>query len=416
MDFDLESKVEELIELWPKKRDKATKDIERKYLLSVINTEEIFLKIKNIIEIKIEDIPVPKLTSLYATVKYQLGLNQESGSLKENKTQPAVKTEYVKPVIINPNKETEKVFNFIWEIWPRNPDFVERRQPALEAFSSASKVFALPDLQTACSAYADSFNEASANYVYSKTLKNFVSDGEMVEHWLETASIKTNNKVGKEVFEAAYAWYPDFTNKKADKTKEAAWVHYWRNVSPEDRLDFNAACRCYRQKRRSAWWAAGGVEISTEEISMYTRGFATFVQVWKEAAKTDIYTINELVEAKHGMVSLFLIEELKRQNLDVINIFGWNDGPFFANMVLKYYFSKGLSIKDGILAGLRQVPKVVDEKLNSKEYIMKIKDRELAKSQLIGYDAEKMAASVYQKLLDVKLTEMPAEREPCLID
>lgn len=401
--MEMEDKVEELIDLWPKKRDRDSKIIEKRYLSEVILSEEVFQAVKNAMEIKIEDTNPAKLPALIAFVKSCLVVptTPEKTIQEKSSQEPAA-------IKVQDNKDAERLFLTIWDMWPRNPDFLERRQPALDAFISAARVFPLATLQTACITYADSFNDGSNSTVYAKTLKNFILDKELVEHWVSICSNKENNKGDREAFESAYSWYPDFSNKKTDKIREISWVNYWRNLKREDRLDFNAACRCYRQKRRSAWRAECG-EVSLETIAMYTKGFSAFVIEWKDAINTGLYTKNEIVETKCDMFGDFLVQELKENDLDVLNIWGWSDGPFFSTMALKYMFSKGFSVKDAVYEVLKQAPSVVEEKLNGNDYILKIKDPVLAKEQMIGYNAESLAAKMYQRLLEVKLIEMPVE-------
>jgi hypothetical protein len=305
------------------------------------------------------------------------------------------------------SKELEKIFFQVWGSWPRNPDYVERRQPALAAFLSTAKVFPLETLQKACKSYSDSFGEGSNTSTYAKTLKNFLLDKELVEHWIELSSKKNTNQEDKACFEVAYAWFPRFTNKESSKTKDSSWVHYWRKVLPEERLEFLVACRCYRQKRRSAW-REEGKEVTMDEIAKYTRSFSTFVGEWKEAIKGDIFGMADLVEAKHDMVGDFLVKCLKEAGLDVVNIWGMNEtGSFFTYMAMKHLYNKGMGIKEAVSYMLRQAPKVVEDKLKTTDYLHKIADVELAKRQMAGYDADALAALVYQKVLDAKLLEMP---------
>jgi hypothetical protein len=416
MEFDADSKIEELVDLWPKKREMSIKAVERKALAFFIKTEEDFQVVKNSIEIRVEDQGSNKFPELVAFVR-PLFCKQPSVSTKEisNQTDDVHLAKDSLPASqADLSKHAERLFLTIWDVWPRNPEFIERRQFALDAFVSAAKVFPLASLETACRAYADSFNEGSNSAVYTKTLKNFVSDKELVEHWLAMSSNKSSNKESKAIFENAYAWYPDFTNKKATKVKDASWVMYWRHVKSGEQLDFNAACRCYRQRRRSAFRAECG-EMSLETIATYTKSFGTFVTEWKTAVETGVYSKNELVDAKFDMVGDFSVRELKENGLDVVNIWGWTDGPFFSNMALKYMFSKDLAIKDALIAVLKQAPAVVEEKLKSTDYMLKIKDPELAKSQMEGYNAEELAAKVYQRLLEVKLTELPVEPIECTL-
>jgi hypothetical protein len=409
MDFDLDSKIEELIELWPKKRDREFKAGEQKILEGFIKTEEDFQFAKNSIEVKIEDGNNNKLPNL-------VGFIAPLFNKKEQPKETLSVQEYQQPLepVFNKTqdnkKDAEKLFLTIWDIWPRNPEFVERRQPALDAFVSAARVFPLTDLETSCRAYADSFNDGSSNGVYSKSLKNFVSDKEMVEYYIEIFNNKSRNKDNKTVFESTYAWYPDFTNKKTPKVKEASWVQYWRFIKKEDQLDFMAACRCYKQKRKSTWRSENG-EMSREAIATYTKGFNAFVTEWKDAVKTGIYSNRELLEAKHDMLGDFLVQELTDNGLDVVNIWGWDDGPFFSNMALKYMFSLELSIKEAILELLKKAPEVVEQKLKATDFILKIKDADLAKKQMEGYDAVVLTEKVYQRILAVKLLEMPVEEK-----
>jgi hypothetical protein len=138
MDFDLDSKIEELIELWPKKRDREFKAGEQKILEGFIKTEEDFQFAKNSIEVKIEDGNNNKLPNL-------VGFIAPLFNKKEQPKETLSVQEYQQPLepVFNKTqdnkKDAEKLFLTIWDIWPRNPEFVERRQPALDAFVSAAR-------------------------------------------------------------------------------------------------------------------------------------------------------------------------------------------------------------------------------------------------------------------------------------
>jgi len=249
--MDLAVDIEELVDAYPKKRDKTFKAVEVLALKDLIKSEEDLQLVKNAIEIKLEDCAtsrLPKLALLVMDCLKTPVVHKPKPTVTEN-AEPATSLYQTE----DNSKELEKVFFQVWGSWPRNPDYVERRQPALAAFLSSAKVFPLEALQKACKSYSDSFGDGSNTTTYAKTLKNFLLDKELVEHWIELSSKKNTNQEDKAFFEIAYAWFPRFTNKESTKTKDASWVHYWRKVLPEERLEFLAACRCYRQKRRSAW-------------------------------------------------------------------------------------------------------------------------------------------------------------------
>ena len=403
--MDLAVDIEELVDAYPKKRDKAFKASEVLALKDLIKSEEDLQLVKNAIEIKMEDCATSRLPRLAVLVMDCLktpAVHKAKPTVTEN-AEPATSLYQTE----DNSKELEKAFFQIWGSWPRNPDYVERRQPALAAFLSSAKVFPRESLQSACKSYSDSFGDGPNTTTYAKTLKNFLLDKELVEHWIELSSKKDDRQEDKAFFEVAYAWFPRFTNKESSKTKEASWVHYWRKVLPEERLEFLAACRCYRQKRRSAW-REEGKEVTMDDIAKYTRSFVSFVSEWKEAIKGDIFGVADIVEAKHDMVGNFLIKCLKESGLDVVNIWGSNEpGPFFTHMAMRYCYNKGMTIKEALVYMLRQAPKVVEDSLKATDRISKMANEELAKQQMSGYDADALAALVYQKILDAKLLEKP---------
>jgi len=325
----LEQKVANLVDMWPKDRKNTAKEIEIKLLLQNIKDESQFQELLNAVEIKIEDTPVKKLPAL---AMFAMGVLN-----KNNKSVTPAPVITNKPVKVNKaedaNKKIEKSFNYIWDIWPKNPDYVEKRQRALEAFSSQVRALPLEEVQSACVAYAESFNEGPS--IYAKTMKNFLSDRELLGHWMEVSKNKANNKVDRDHFEAAYSRYPDFNNKTADKTIDSGWVVYWRKIQLSERLEFMAACMAYGDARRQLF-RNDNFDYSKEEIVYYTKSFASFCSEWTKYEDNGLFDKFQLAQAKLDLTGNFIVQCLKENGVDVLNLWGKTDsGPFFSHMGLK---------------------------------------------------------------------------------
>lgn len=387
---ELELKIESLIDRWPKKRSALTKAYEKEELLELIKTEEDFQNVFNSFEVKLEDTKAVKLPGLVVFIRGLLSKNENQTSLPEEKETKSV----VLTKVFNPNKEIEKAFNEIWDQWPKNPDFVERRQNALNAFIQAANTIGLEQLKTSCQTYVMNFNDASG--VYAKTLKNFVSDKELVEYYLELTKHTENREYEKACFETAYAWYPEFTGKNSPKTKDASWVVYWRNIADTERIDFLAHVRAYRLKRKYV-----------DEEHNYTKSFQNFVNEWRHAAEYDILTKREIMEGKDSVGGWFLVKLLLENGLDVENIWGGHYMSFFTESAMKCLYMQGYSFKDALFYMLSKAPEEVKERWDAKDPLYKMRDRELAKQQMIGFDPKALTEKVYNEFIKIKLFEMP---------
>ena len=393
---ELDSKIDELIELWPRLRKGDVKLLEKKSLCNLIKTQEDYQKVRNEAEIAIEDNKsvnkLPNLCSIAVRVLKHGAYSGKSTKPVESEVNINFTKKTEQP---STNSKLESMFANIWDVWPKNPDFVERRQNAFNAFVQVSGVMTPEDLQSACCAYANNFNDGSG--VYAKTLKNFLTDKDLVSYWLDISKRKDDLVYDKECFNAAYAWYPGFSGKDNPKTKDASWVIYWRNVPKDNRIEFLAAVMAYRAVKNRC----------NEDESIYTKSFQNFVLEWEDAVKYNIYTKRDLMEAKGDLSGYFFVKTLLECGLDVDNIWGGEYMSFFSDSALKHLYMQGSSFKDALLKMLQEAPSVVEFKLSAKNGLLMMKDPELAKRQMVGFDAAILAEKVYDIFIKTKLTEMP---------
>lgn len=401
--MDVESLILEIVNLWPKKRSQEDKASEIAMLSSMFKSNEEWQQIKDAVEMKIEDLlPGSKIPSL---VPFVLGVSPPSGSRLPKVSAVVSNTGSGGGLYGDDIDQTEalKLFEKISNIWPQNPGYTEPTESAQVAFLAAARVIPLETLEKACQAYSDSFQRGMSSQVYAKTIRKFVSDKKLVEHWYEFSKSRSNYSLEEiNQFNAAYAWYPDFTNKKLKKTQEAGWVMYWRNVPIDERLDFLAIVQAYARKRRAE---CRSQELSAEEAIQFTKSFNSFTTEWGEALEGVA-----LREAKADFCCRLLVSLFVKHGLNVINIWGESGDcqPMFRG-VLTFYFQSE-SIKKAILTATKRTLEIPDE---TKKYGLSIKDRKTAEEQVaeVAKNPEAFAERVYQELVALKLTEMPIERK-----
>lgn len=395
--FNESEKWDELVELWPKKQGDLYWARDKAAFSKKVKSDEDFEKLKNHIECLLEDSPINKIGSLSDIINDLFKSNKKSAE-----TQPQVAS---KPVLDHNelyqktnDPELSRVFIKIWEVWPRMPDFLERRSFALEAFLSAARVLPLSDIETACLAYANAFGDGSMTY--PKSLKRFLGDKEGLDEWLQRANNKKGNEVIKKQFEAAYANYPQFTGKGVDKTREASWVAYWRAIKSDEKLDFLAMVKLYRRQRKGEMIDR---DQSEEECVMYTKSFVAFVGEWRQ-----LFTGNKVAEAKADIFAEHAIAYAKELGLDLNNIWGFDFPPFFVR-VLTYLCGTAGNIKEALREGIQRTVNLVTEAKNDPKKYHNILDMDKAIKEIENLDVDGFSTLVYNKILETKLYEIPLE-------
>jgi hypothetical protein len=397
--------IAEILANWPKKRDNETVGMERSFLELLKDDGLDLLKVKEMVEVKIEDTAsvgrLPPLCTLLHAIRRQSGVGI-APPMSPLLAVPDVTATglYSSPI---DNTEAINIFDEIYSVWPQNPGFTERKENAQAAFLTALRVFPLKDLKTSCHAYADSFGDGSSSQTYAKSLKNFVSDRDLVKHWLDFSTSRSCvSDIDKQHFAAAYAWYPEFSNKKSPKVRDSSWVKYWRHIKPEERLDFMSYCQEYAKVRRNETRVQ---ELNSDESTQYTKSFSNFVSDWRY-----VFEGRRIVDAKADFCSHVVISLCIKNDLDVVNIWGpGTEGPFFYG-VLGFYFGSLPTIKDAILAAITKTLEVVKTKIREPETFCGIQNLALATKQVATINPVEFANRIYKVLMDTKLVELPRKK------
>jgi hypothetical protein len=388
--FDSDAYYAELCELWPKKRSEFDCDRDKIAFVSKIVKQESYDEIKNIVECLVEDTGIPaKLPNLSEViVKYARtrGKPMSSGTTVLTTAPPVDVEELYQRTN---NKEASEAFIRVWNIWPRVPDYVERHKLALEAFLAAAKVFPPADLETATTAYANAFNSMTGGQIYPKSLKNFVSDINLLEEWVERARVAKSRAVDRTHFEAAYAWYPEFSGKGSERTIDASWVVYWRKVLLEERLDFLAYVNLYRRDRNQG----DGIQ--------FTKSFVVFC-----AEHKNMFSGPQVREAKTSLFARHVEPLALANGLDLRNIWGDNNDQPFTVQALTC-LCETMLIKQAIREWFQRSVQIVWGCSSGNEKLHKIKDLVLAEEQVKSVDVDKLTDAVYNAIFDQEITKKP---------
>jgi hypothetical protein len=185
--------------------------------------------------------------------------------------------ESASPIQLDPiSPRAQEVFQEIRAAWPVNQDHPEALSVAKKAFDLASQTRDVEDLRTACLAYCEAWFSGEITYPRPYWLKNFLGRDELIDDWISKAKYKPNLEELK-VFDAVWAWYPNFTNKEKARIEKDSFEYWRRMVKSEDYFDFMVAVRAYRMERKDKTEEAEG-----EDQSQFTKGFVNFTKEWRD--------------------------------------------------------------------------------------------------------------------------------------
>jgi hypothetical protein len=269
--YDTTSLYEEIDSLWPIKRTPAQKAEEKQALQSCVNSENDAQSMRTKIEIKVEDnLPkkLPTLISLFAL----------PGPCKARPV-------YAVPAPSEPEEEpvddVTEAFDAILAAWPES-DYKQNEKYARLAFVACCRVKPLEDVKRACKKYIEDMNDPAKASTHIMGIKKFVSEDDILDNWLHKASFVPSN-YDSSFFDAAYAIYPDFSNKNQEKAREESLSFYRRFVKEEEAVDFYCAVKAYSSVRKDDIKAAQFKEgYDSSNDSQFTKKFINFIRCWKQ--------------------------------------------------------------------------------------------------------------------------------------
>jgi hypothetical protein len=201
--------------------------------------------------------------------KYDKPLGMVKRTVSVELVSPSVSVEPISP-------RAQEVFQEIRAAWPVNQDHQEALSVAKKAFDSTCQTRDVEDLRTACLAYCEAWFNGEITYPRPYWLKNFLGRDEIIDDWIGKAKYKPSPEEMK-VFDAMWAWYPNFINKEKPKTKLDSFEYWRRMVKPEDYFDFMVAVRAYREERKDK-----AEEAEEEDQAQFTKGFVRFTKEWRD--------------------------------------------------------------------------------------------------------------------------------------
>lgn len=266
MPIDYDLLYEEIDGVWPVKRVFTVKELEKKRLQELVKTEEDVRKLKNKIEIEIEDKKdIRKLPVL---------VNLIQSAFRQVTYQPIVSELYVVEASKEPN-EAENLFEEIYHVWPEN-EFRQNKKFAKQAFLEAAKKHSLEDLKAACQRYVEENSSPEKASLSVLGIKRFVSEDDILDNWIARSKTPVDN-YDTSHFDAAWAWYPEFKDNDKPEVKKDSLAFYKRFVKGNDVVDFYCAVKAYRSERIQE--AKEYEDINDEE--KYTKKFYNFIRQWK---------------------------------------------------------------------------------------------------------------------------------------
>jgi len=275
--IDYDKILEEINELWPiKNRPKETRDIEKENLPLRIKNEQDWLKLKNKLEIVIEDNKnnIKKTPTLLNIIS---SFGQETVII----TNQVIVTEQVIP---QEDSKVNSVFEEIFSSWPEN-EIKQNKKYAKQAFVAACKKYSLEEVQKGCVRYITENTDPNKASINVLGIKRFVSKDDILENWIARCE-EPLVKYDTAWFDAAWEWYPDFKDKDKPETRDDSLRFYKRFIKNEEMIDFYCAVQAYRSNRR--------VEIKDAEFNdeygpgddlKYTKKFYNFIREWKQHDK-----------------------------------------------------------------------------------------------------------------------------------
>jgi hypothetical protein len=264
---------EEINGIWPvKNRPKDVRDIEKENLVARIKTQEDFVKLKNKIEIVVEDYKSQpkKLPQL---------LNIISSFGQEVVVQPVVTIPVVvtKPVSLE-DSQIDNAFEETFSLWPEN-DIAQNKKFAKQAFVAACKKYSLENVQKACVRYITESTDPNKATLKVLGIRRFVSEDDILDNWISKCE-EPLVKYDTAWFDAAWEWYPDFKDKS--ETKEDSLRFYKRFIKNEEVVDFYCAVQAYRSDRRvEIKDAQFNNTYETNDDVKFTKKFYNFIREWK---------------------------------------------------------------------------------------------------------------------------------------
>lgn len=403
MEFDIEQAFEEIKELWPKK--KLTPKVDKNVFDKHIRSEEDVITLKNAIEVFLENDP-SRVPLLYEFISKTFRSQEMALTtpIKNGEVTPdggiTNKGIYISKSKQEGNIFLEKKFDEIYETWPTTFDSVENRTKALAAFLSACKGETPENVLSACKTYSGAFNDATEGLVYPMLMRNFLADKETLSEWISKANGKgAFDEFTKKQFDAAYAWYPDFSSKETDRTKKASMVVWYRSVPKDERLDFLICCKTYYYER---------IKIIAESDStngnIFTKNFITFLGEWRQTLDKNDKAMN-----KRDMIGRIVCEVGLENDFDFRNIYGNYLEDFFLEKALPYFLYKLPTIRHAIRASIEKaIGNVGEAKKGMLNYNI---DLPLAEKQIASVNIDKLTDTIMNKLIEVKSIDMPLSRD-----
>jgi hypothetical protein len=192
--------------------------------------------------------------------------------------------------------ETDDDLVEVLSTWPPNPGYPEKPSAARAAWAAAVSQHGKERVLRACRAYMSW--AADADSVYPKHLRTFLGDAEEVEIW-SAREVPDAGEVA--IFDVAWHAFP--ARKGAEERGSEGRVLFFRNVQPDDRLYFLAACTGY---------ARAMVAAKRTGEDQFALGFARFTREWRTArGKEMVWDCARLVE--HALWEVFDREGLDSQ-------------------------------------------------------------------------------------------------------
>jgi hypothetical protein len=176
-----------------------------------------------------------------------------------------------------PLSRVMQAFREVWPEWPQSPKYFEAEETGASAWRSVVTDENVDDVVTSCRHYIACV--ASGEVEIPHTLKWFLTKGLKGEEeaWWQHFLVRARaaaDPVASAGFDAAYAAYPDFTDKAGARSGSAEVYH--RLIPAELRLDHLLAVQAFARKR------AG-------EDPEYTTKFSGFCRSWqRQLAKLEL--------------------------------------------------------------------------------------------------------------------------------
>jgi hypothetical protein len=269
--YDTTSLYEEIDSLWPIKRTPAQKAQEKLALQSCVNSDSDAQALKTKIDIKVEDTLAKKLPPLISLLALPAPCKARPVYAVVSPVEPEEE----------PTDEVAQAFEEILAAWPEN-DIKQNEKYARLAFVACCRTKPLEDVKRACKKYIEDMNDPAKASTHMMGIRKFVSDDDILDNWLQKASFVPSD-YDSSFFDAAYAIYPDFANKKEEKTKDESKAFYKRFIKEEEAVDFYCAVQSYSSSRKDDIKASQFREdYDAANDSKFTKKMVNFIRAWKQ--------------------------------------------------------------------------------------------------------------------------------------